>query len=449
MAEAGRLWNRGELPLPLVLRSAEAARAALGALQGRPEASGSKGTVVMATVKGDLHDIGKNIVGAILSCSGYRVVDLGIDVPAERILAAAGENGCVAVGLSGLLTRSLSEMKKVCQSSEESSPQPLVLAGGAAADPRYVRDVLDGEHPGLVKPCADAFETIDRLEEFMGRAPERAPSGVCGDVRGEDAPPPPARPAAPIAPREGFSPIEAPWLGSRILESADSGELFETLDSKTLYAARWGYRRADFPEAARELDKLRAMIQERGLLEAKAAYGFFRCRREGEAGLLVEDPARPGEPRSFVFPVEPSYPRRCLTHYYSREGDVFPAFAATVGSRLPAEARALRESGKMEEYWRLHGLASALAEAMAEIAHRAISRELAAAGLAGKASGGRRYSFGFPACPGVEYQGELLSLLGARRVGIGLSGGFELMPEHSVTAFLIVREDAEYLSFKG
>jgi 5-methyltetrahydrofolate--homocysteine methyltransferase len=447
MAEAGRLWNRGDLPLPLVLRSAEAARAALDALRDSPEASQSKGTVIMATVKGDLHDIGKNIVGAILSCSGYRVVDLGIDVSPERILGAAQGEGCVAVGLSGLLTRSLSEMRKVCGLIDGSSPRTLVLAGGAAADPRYVRDVLDKEHPGLVKPCSDAFETIGHLEAFLGKGPEKVSRGSLDEA--SEAAPPSGKAPLPIAPSARTPSIEAPWLGARVLAPLDSDELFEALDRNTLYAARWGYRRADFAEAARELDRIRALVGERGLLDARAVYGFFNCRREGEANLRVDDPAAPGKTRSFSFPVEKPYPRRCLTQYFSEAGDIFPAFAATVGARLPAEAASLREAGKMEEYWRLHGLASALAEAMAEIAHRALARALAGSGLSEKASRGRRYSFGFPACPGLEFQGELLALLGAERIGISLSGGFELVPEHSVTAFMVAREDAEYLSFGG
>jgi 5-methyltetrahydrofolate--homocysteine methyltransferase len=447
MAEAGRLWNRGDLPLPLVLRSAEAARAALDALRDSPEASQSKGTVIMATVKGDLHDIGKNIVGAILSCSGYRVVDLGIDVSAERILGAAQGEGCVAVGLSGLLTRSLSEMRKVCGLIEGSSPRTLVLAGGAAADPRYVREVLDKEHPGLVKPCSDAFETIGHLEAFLGKGPEKAPWGSRDEA--PEAVPPSGKAPLPITPSARTPSMEAPWLGARVLAPLGSDELFEVLDRNTLYAARWGYRRADFPEAARELDRLRAFVGERGLLDARAVYGFFGCRREGEATLRVDDPATPGKTRSFAFPVEKPYPRRCLTQYFSETGDIFPAFAATVGARLPAEAASLREAGKMEDYWRLHGLASALAEAAAEIAHRALSKALEGSGLSEKASRGRRYSFGFPACPGLEFQGELLALLGAQRIGISLSDGFQLVPEHSVTAFMVAREDAEYLSFGG
>lgn len=446
MAEAGRLWNSGELPLPLVLRAAEAARAALDALSGLSAAAGSKGSVVMATVKGDLHDIGKNIVGAILSCSGYRVIDLGIDVPSDRVVSAARESGSLAIGLSGLLTKSLAEMRKVCEEAERSIPGVLVLAGGAAADPRYVRDSLDPAHPGLVKPCGDAFETLAHLERFRsgstGAREGAGPEG-CSSCAGSPEARPPAPPIAPAGPRP-----KAPWLGSRILELPGLEAILPALDRKTLFVARWGYRREDFLEAERELEKLLSLTVEGDLLGARAVYGFFECRREKEERLLVEDPERPGSPRAFAFPVEAEPPRRCLAQYYEAGGDLFPAFAATIGPRLPDEARRLRDEGRLEEYWRLHGLGSALAEAMAEVAHRELSRQLEAAGLGGAASRGRRYSFGFPACPGLEFQGELLALLGADRIGVGLSGGFELVPEHSVTAFLVARAGAEYLSFR-
>ena len=439
MAESGRLWNEGLLSLPLVLRSAEAAKRALAPLA--TSASGkAKGSIVMATVKGDLHDIGKNIVAAILACSGWRVVDLGTDVPAASIVEAARSNEAAAVGLSGLLTRSLNEMKGICETLHASGSKSLVLCGGAAVEPSFVSREVEPKHPGLVRACADAFEAAVVLDEFMARRGD-------GDQGEVPAPAPKAPPKAgfrgsPIQPKTSPA-FEPPYWGASEPLDIPFGELLPLLERKVLYSSRWGYRREEGEAAERELARL--LPEAEKLAEPKAIYGYFRCARVGETELAVQSPDGRVS-LDLPFPVETGGHRRTLAAYFSPGGDAIAFFAVTAGRGIAEAARALKDQGKLEAYWHLHGLGSSLAEAAAQWAHDQIARDLAAAGAParGRLKAGRRYSFGFPACPGTEYQAPLLRLLGASRIGLAATPGHQLDPEHSVTAFVIARPDAVY-----
>jgi 5-methyltetrahydrofolate--homocysteine methyltransferase len=434
MGERGRLWSEGELPLPLVLRSAEAARKALALAAAGGEGESSKGTVVMATVQGDLHDIGKNIAAAIIACSGWRVVDLGTDVAAERIVRVAEEEGATAIGLSGLLTRSLERMREVCAALEGALPDALVLCGGAAVNAEYAERVLAPEHRGRVVACTDAFDAVRVLDAGAIGSGDIPSGGVAAE-------PPPRKPASRIAPKTAPA-FVPPRLGAVEIGPLGLDELLGRLDEPTLFGARWGYRREDFPAARAELDVLASRLRGRDFPGARALGGFFRCRRSGDSTLEIEDSAS-GATYRFPFPIEASSPRRCVAAYFAEAGDVVALLAASVSPELSREAEALRSTGALEEYWRLHGLGSAFAEAAAELVHARLSAEMEAAG---SGCSGRRYSFGFPACPGVEHQGALLALLGAERIGLELTSGFQLKPEHSVTAFIVARPDAEYFS---
>jgi 5-methyltetrahydrofolate--homocysteine methyltransferase len=471
MAESGRLWNEGRLSLPLVLRSAEAARRALAPLAGASAAE-AKGAVVMATVKGDLHDIGKNIVAAILACSGWQVVDLGTDVPAAVIVEAARSRHAIAVGLSGLLTRSLAEMRAACAALAAAGSECLVLCGGAAVSADFVAREIEPLHPGLVSACPDAFaaaELLDRAAEARAAAP-RPPAKPASEAaaRGdsEAAAAAAAAPASPAAPSPESRPIapkaepayEPPFLGAAEPRGIPFRELLARLNRPTLFAARWGYGRRDFGKAEAELAAL--LGEAEALAEPRFVYGYFPVTALGETSLIVTGaPAAPpaaapapapaagsaptiaAAPLALPFPREPGGARRTLAAYFCPRGDYLAFFAATAGPGLGRGARTLKDEGKLEAYWHLHGLGSALAEAAAQYAHDWIGAEILASGAA---SAGKRYSFGFPACPGLEFQAPLLELLGAGRIGISATSGHQLDPEHSVTAFIIAREDAAY-----
>ncbi|HOX11420.1 MAG TPA: homocysteine S-methyltransferase family protein [Spirochaetia bacterium] len=460
MSEVGARFSAGDLPLPRVLRSAEAAQAALGELTPGSEVQGlGRGTVVMATVKGDLHDIGKNLTGLILGGSGYRVVDLGTDVGIERLLAAVGKEGAAALGLSGLLTRSLEEMRKAARALGDSGSEALLLLGGAAVDPRFVEAELAPLHPGRVRACADAFEALRVLakdrepgasDPATGPATRPAAAAPAAEASGAPSDAGPALPGAPAPDGRKRSripglPPTPPWTppfrGSRPADGLSPEELFAALDRKTLLQVRWGFGRRGREEAEESFERISGLARSRGLCRAAGVYGYFSCEHRG-GGLLRVDDGRGGA-REFRFPGAGGPGGPTIAAYFDGEGSVIPFFAVTAGPELSRAAAELRASGDPREYFLLHGLAAALAEAAAEVLHRRIGRELEAAG-AGTA--GRRYSFGFPGCPGVEFQGELLGLLGAARVGIGVTEGHQLTPEFSVTAFVVPRPDAEYFS---
>lgn len=463
MAESGRLWNEGRLSLPLVLRSAEAARRALAPATEGASAAEAKGVVVMATVKGDLHDIGKNIVAAILACSGWKVVDLGTDAPAAAIVEAAKSHNAIAVGLSGLLTRSLAEMRATCAALAAAGIRCLVLCGGAAVSADFVAREIEPLHPGLVSACPNAFaaaELLDRAAEARAAAPQPpakptgdASAAVAAAAASPSAPSPESRPIAPKA-KPAFEP---PFLGAADPRGIPFRELLARLNRPTLFAARWGYSRRDFAKAETELASL--LGEAEILATPRFVYGYYSVKALDDTHLQVGAAASPDlAPRSAIgasaavgaapapplvlpFPRESSAARRTLAAYFCPEGDVIAFFAATAGPGLGCRARELKNEGKLEAYWHLHGLGSALAEAAAQYAHDLIGAEILASGAE---SAGKRYSFGFPACPGLEYQAPLLELLGAGRVGISATSGHQLDPEHSVTAFVVARADAAY-----
>jgi len=432
MSEVGTRFAAGDLPLPRVLRSAEAAQAALGEIAaGAATAGPSRGTVVMATVKGDLHDIGKNLTGLILAGSGYRVVDLGTDVGTERLVEAVRAEGADALGLSGLLTRSLEEMRKAARALGDVGLDALLLLGGAAVDPRFVEAELAPLRPGRVRACADAFEALRVLagEEVSPAEAAPRPATATPSNRGA-ASGPDARPELSWEP---------PFFGSRIAEGLGFEELLSTLDRRTLQQVRWGYGRHRQTEAEEAFERVLDLVRSRGLSRAAGVYGYFPCDHSGGGLLTVKDGR--GGARQFHFPVERGDRGRSVAGYFDRPASVIPFFAVTAGPELSRAAAELRAAGAQETYFHLHGLAAALAEAAAELLHARIGRELVAAGAE---SPGKRYSFGFPGCPGVEAQGDLLDLLGADRIGLGVTEGHQLTPEFSVTAFVVPRLDAEY-----
>ncbi|MCX7028484.1 MAG: homocysteine S-methyltransferase family protein [Spirochaetes bacterium] len=466
MAESGRLWNEGLLSLPLVLRSAEAAKRALLPLAGA-FFSETKGSVVMATVKGDLHDIGKNIVAAILACSGWKVVDLGTDASADSIVRAAQESGALAVGLSGLLTRSLAEMRLTCETLEASGSGCLVLCGGAAVSADFVEREIEPLHPGLVQACPDAFAAAKLLdEEAAGRirsstikkALRNTTRGAMKGVR--DA----RKATATVTSSQGGraertasgTPIETkgkpaykpPFLGASEPCAIPFGELLESLRKPLLFTSRWGYKRKEFKKAEAELARL--LSEAETLASPSYIYGYFPVQTGNATSLLVGAGGDPGEAWAGLdakpffelpFPRENGGLCRTLASYFRPEGDYIAFFAATAGPGLGRRAKELKELGRLEAYWHLHGLGSALAEAAAQWAHDRIGTEIRAAGGQTK---GKRYSFGFPSCPGLEFQAPLLELLGASRIGLSATSGHQLDPEHSVTAFIIARPDAVY-----
>lgn len=451
MAELGRRYDAGAIALPLVLRSADAARDAFGALRaapGRTHPAGSR--VVLSTVRGDLHDIGKNLVGMVLEAAGFDVVDLGTDRNADDIAKAAADAGALAVGVSGLLTRSLVEMEKVAKALEASGSTAILLCGGAAVDREYVADRIEPVRPGLVAYARDPFEAVGILEKLK-RAPAPAPGSPGNPIHGSAHGP--AQPAATANAGTGSDPeslvtdpkaalVEGPafipsFLGSAAMDSHGFEKLLAALDVNAVVRSRWGY--ADKAEGQSALDEAVAALRLAGGVEATCRYGYFRTTKPEPEVIEFHTSAAHSVP--FRFPREATGEQRSIADFYA-DDDMAAAFCVTLGRRATDYLAGLKAARDSSAYLRAHGLLAGLAEAAAEITHNRISLELSGRGAA---SSGKRYSFGFPGCPGVEANAPLLDLLGGAQIGLRTTEGHQLDPEFSVTALVIQRAQARYL----
>ncbi len=450
-------YESGRTALPAVMRSADAAREALK--EARAALAGDRDDgppVVLATVRGDLHDIGKNLAGMVMEASGYRVLDLGTDRRAADIALAASRGGALAVGVSGLLTRSLPEMEAVARELSLLPRPPLLICGGAAARADHVRDRLLPILPGRVAWAGDPFHGVRLLREF-GCGPDGAACEVAvkaGDAR-TGGPGPLADAGSARAP--------APQADGSCIPSRDSdgacpagelgyGELLSAMDAEALLRGRWRYPASDLAEGRAALREAVADLTAAGGVRARylaAACGVTKPDAD-TVGLTVLGGAFPV---SFSFPRETGGGRRSVADWF-HEGGQATALCVTLGEPAAAYLRSVRASGSADRYLRAHGLLAALAEAAAVLVHR-----LAAGGSAAETGGagsvgamtrarqaaGRRYSFGFPGCPGAEANGRLLDLLGAASIGLRCGPGGQLEPEFSVTALVCADPRAEYL----
>jgi 5-methyltetrahydrofolate--homocysteine methyltransferase len=480
MKEVGDRFGSGELILPFVLQSAEVMKKAVARLETHLErnADVSKGRVVLATVHGDVHDIGKNLVKTILSNNGYTVVDLGKQVPVQAILAKAQEVGADAIGLSALLVSTSKQMPACVADLHRAGLAYPVLIGGAAINRDFGRrTALVGDEqvyePGVYY-CKDAFEGLDTLNALMD--PERR-AELVGRVRREalefraEAPGRAARAALAEAQQGGFRvkvsrgiDIPAPpFWGTRLTPTSEVpfAGMFAGMDLKTLYRLHWGARGrgAEVERLIREDFEPRRLRLEReaealGWLEPRAVYGYFPCQSAGE-DLVVYDPAAfaPGalEPRGgveevlrFRFPRQTAREGLCLSDYFLPAGsgrfDVVAFQIVTVGGRVDELGERLNAAGEYAEALFTHGLGVSAAEGLAEWHHRKVRAEL---GLA--AERGKRYSFGYSACPDLADQQKLFRLLAPESaIGVTLTSAFQLVPEASTSAIIVHHPEAMY-----
>ncbi len=444
MAELGRRYDAGAITLPLVLRSADAARDAFGALRaapGRMHPAGSR--VVLSTVRGDLHDIGKNLVGMVLEAAGFDVVDLGTDRNADDIAKAALDADALAVGVSGLLTRSLVEMEKVARALANTGSSALLLCGGAAVDREYVADRIEPARPGLVAYARDPFEAVGILEK-QKLAPAQA-TGTQGNAGKGSAPAGCPACTTAAAASIGSVPktlVEGPafipaFIGSAAMESIGFDKLLAALDVNAVVRSRWGY--AEKAEGQAALDEAVASLRLAGGVEAACRYGYFRTTKSDSETVEFHGGAARAVP--FRFPREAMGEHRSVADFYA-DDDMAAAFCVTLGNRATEYLAGLRAARDSSAYLRAHGLLAGLAEAAAELTHNRISLELSGRGAA---NAGKRYSFGFPGCPGVEDNTPLLDLLGGAQIGLRTTEGHQLDPEFSVTAIVIQRAQARYI----
>jgi 5-methyltetrahydrofolate--homocysteine methyltransferase len=488
MKVVGDLFGSGQMQLPFVLQSAEAMKAAVRFLEPFMEKKGgatAKGTMVLATVKGDVHDIGKNLVDIILTNNGYKVLNLGIKQPIEAILQAYNENGADAIGMSGLLVKSTLIMRENLELMNERGIKAPVVLGGAALTRKYVEDDLKSVYKGQLYYARDAFaglHTMDRLvgeagleiTEKQGDAPDVTDDAE--DLIGEEAKlgiRKIARKSKGDTTHTVLSNVSrdapipsAPFYGSRVVENISLADLFSFVNETALFKGQWQFKQGRTPlEEYQALvrQKVRPIYQElkersvrEKLLDPKLVYGYFQCQSEGN-DLIVYDE---GKEVRFTFPRQPGGKHLCLADFFAAKDsgkmDVVAFHLVTVGRRASEYSHELFKADNYSDYLYFHGLSVESAEALAEFWHKRIREEL---GIAGQDSPeltrlfkqeyqGSRYSFGYPACPRLEDQEKLFTLLDPSRIGVELSEEFQLEPEQSTSAIIVHHPEAKYFSIE-
>ncbi|MDR1214000.1 MAG: methionine synthase [Propionibacteriaceae bacterium] len=472
MRLVGQRFGDGQMQLPFVLRSAEVMKQAVDWLQ--PHLAGAeardRGTLVLATVQGDVHDIGKNLVDIIVSNNGYRVVNLGIKQPIAAIVAAAEQHRADAIGLSGLLVKSTEVMRDnlIELNQRGLAVRYPVLLGGAALTRRYVEQELGQLYAGQVRYAKDAFEGLRLMEDIMAAKRSGAALAAPAPRPTRRTPPPqpsPKRRSQVARPVPGSLAVtRPPFWGVELVRGVDLAQIADRLDHKALFAGQWGLKpgpngptyqelidQAGWPRLRHWLDR----IDQAGWAEPAVAYGYWPVCAEGQE-LILFDPARAEQTDAlaperelarFSFPRQSRDPWLCLADYF-RDRDEAERFGpdrlglqlVTLGPRLSQAGAELFAADRYRDYLELHGLSVQLAEALAEHWHQRVRQEL------GLGAAGCRYSFGYPACPDLSQRRIVVRLLEAERIGVHLSEQDQLVPEQSTDALIVSHPEAHYFN---
>jgi 5-methyltetrahydrofolate--homocysteine methyltransferase len=495
MRTVGELFGARKMQLPSVLDSAGVMKQAVAYLEPKMEKkSGSqqKGTIVLATVKGDVHDIGKNLVDIILTNNGFKVVNLGIKQPGDTIIKSAQDHKADAIGLSGLLVKSTLEMKYVIQDLERQKLEFPVICGGAALTRKYVEDDLRREYSNAVFYADDAFAGLHIMEDLAtanGKKQARLQEGrtvkeyAKAAVVDEETGPVFAERSAVVS--DAPSIPTPPFWGVRVRKDFDLREVFQYINDTALFKNQWQLKTASQEDYVRLVEQkfrpIKLQLQEEiiasGIFEPKVVYGYFPARADGNdvivyeaeskadnhrsaslrAGSGHEGPQRKSELLRFTFPRQREGRKLCISDFFAPKSsgkmDVIGLSLVTIGSKASEETQRLFEGGEYTRYLYLHGLSVETAEALAEYLHKKMREEL---GIAGEDSAhirdlfhqkyqGSRYSFGYPACPNLEDQTKLFALLHPEEnVGVKLTTGFLLEPEQSTSAIVVHHPQAKY-----
>ncbi|HMT07953.1 MAG TPA: methionine synthase [Pyrinomonadaceae bacterium] len=504
MKTVGDLFGSGQMQLPFVLQSAEVMKSAVKFLEPfmeKAEAT-NKGTMVLATVKGDVHDIGKNLVDIILTNNGYKVVNLGIKQPIDDILRAAEEANCDAIGMSGLLVKSTLIMRDNLELMNERNINVPVVLGGAALNRRYVDADLIPLYNGKLFYARDAFDGLHAMDELTSResgvesheskADSRDLAGVpdemqtvsdSEDLVGEDAKL--GVEAARVSSRSAGDTAHttrsevslntqiptAPFFGSKVVEITDLTKVFDFVNETALFKGQWQYKQGrKTPEEYAEIvanevrpryERLKAEAIRDKLLEAKLVYGYFPCNSDGNDLIIWNDDLKTERMR-FTFPRQPIEQRGgknlCLADYFHSAGEKVTDTVAfqlvTMGRKASEHSAKLFKADNYTDYLLFHGLSVESAEALAEMWHKRVRAELGIAAndapemakLFHQGYQGSRFSFGYPACPNLEDQTKLFELLDPSRIDVELTEEFQLDPEQSTSAIIIHHPEAKYFN---
>ncbi len=492
MKTVGDLFGAGQMQLPFVLQSAETMKAAVRFLEPHMDRAetGGKGSIVLATVRGDVHDIGKNLVDIILTNNGYTVYNLGIKQPVSNIIDAYEKHDADAIGMSGLLVKSTVVMRENLQVLNERRLDPPVILGGAALTRKYVEQDLRPEYEGSLYYAKDAFAGLHLMDQIVTGAGEpravASPLVGGGEARAtRGATELPERPTVDlheeaserfgyVPPRSNISrdePVpQPPFWGRRVVERIDPRAALAYLNENMIFQVQWGFRKnrrspEDFKRYINDevrpiLRRLLDQCEREDILKLQAVYGFWPAQADGDSLIVYDPDDHDRQLAVFEFPRMGKPPYWCLSDFFrpisSGVYDVAAFSVVTAGRRVSEVAREWFAKDRYQDYLYLHGLGVETAEALAEYIHKQIRVEWGIAGSDARDKQeifkqhyqGSRYSFGYPACPRLEDQLKLWSLLEPQRIGVTLSEEFQLEPEQTTTALITHHRQAKYFNVR-
>ncbi|MDZ7343524.1 MAG: methionine synthase [candidate division KSB1 bacterium] len=477
MKTVGELFGSGQMQLPFVLQSAETMKTAVKFLEphmARVEGA-SKGTMVLATVKGDVHDIGKNLVDIILSNNGYKVINLGIKVPIEQMLQAAQEHQADAIGMSGLLVKSTLIMKENLEVMNERGLTLPVVLGGAALTRRYVEEELRAIYRGTLVYAHDAFDGLHFMEAICGGGERKTGRAGDGKSDGEEEGGKGSageRNNVTVPGKPGWKLVAIPtppFLGTKVVRDIPLDEVFAYINPIALFRGQWQVRRGqmklgDYKQLVEKkfvpiFEELKRRCIDEKLLMPEVVYGYFLCNSDNDDVILFDENGT-RELERFRFPRQQRRRRLCIADFFapieSGKKDVIGMMVVTVGHRASEISRHLFETDHYTDYLYFHGLSVETAEALAEYWHKKMREELGIGSddakdlreLFQQGYRGSRYSFGYPACPNLEDQAKLFRLLDPSRINISLTEEFQLVPEQSTSAIVVHHPQAKYFTVK-
>lgn len=486
MKVVGDLFGRGEMQLPFVLQSAETMKTAVAYLEQFMEKSDAtnKGSMVLATVKGDVHDIGKNLVDIILTNNGYKVYNLGIKQPLENIIQAWKEHNADAIGMSGLLVKSTAIMKENLEALNERGLTPPVVLGGAALTRRFVENDLRSLYKGTVVYASDAFDGLRFMEQLKTKGIESfavTSNGATSSEEDDEERLTGSEAKIAAALKENGRSIvrskvstdvpipQPPFWGTRVVDDIPLDEIYPYINEAALIKGQWQVRKGKRTEEeyrkyieeniSPDLNRLKEQAKQERLLQPKVVYGYFPCQSEGNDLIIYRDDHKT-EWMRYTFPRQTDDRHLCLADYFASKDsgrmDVVAFHMVTVGKKATEYSATLYADNNYKEYLFFHGLSVETAEALAEFWHKKIREELGIAEndakeikrLFSQGYQGARYSFGYPACPNLEDHVKLFELLKPERIGVRLTDGFMLDPEQSTDALIVHHPEAKYFTVK-
>ena len=493
MKVVGELFGSGKMQLPFVLQSAEVMKMAVAHLEQFMERveGQTKGSIVLATVKGDVHDIGKNLVDIILTNNGYTVYNIGIKQPLSAILEKWRETGAQAIGMSGLLVKSVNVMEENLRELNEQGVDVPIVLGGAALTRHYAESHLRSVYEGPLLYGKDAFEGLsvmdhiaeDRLAdievEVKARLAKRSEAEkTIADAKAKRGD---REDAALAAARDGDTTTivrssaatdiavpKAPFFGSRVVEDIALDAIYPYINTVALFRGQWQFKKGAMGDAEYQavlddkvhpvLDRLKAQCKDEQVLTPRVVYGYFPCNGDGNDVVIYDADDHDKEIERFTFPRQQGRKNQCIADFFrdvgTGERDVIAMTCVTVGTRVSEVAQKLFEANDYTEYLYLHGFGVECAEALAELWHKHVRQEMGIGtedspqirNLFTQKYRGSRYSFGYPACPDMSDQERLFRLIEPERIGCHLTENWQIDPEQSTSAIIVHHPEAKYFN---